>query len=321
MQKSSFGSHVERRDSTDTHHAKYPPLIVLLGPTASGKTELAIRLAKDPELVSGHGFIISADSRQIYRHMDIGTAKPTREQLQTVRHKMIDIVEPDEPFSLAQYQEQVFAILERSAKTAIPFLVGGTGLYIDAITQNWEIPKVAPNAELRQELERLSVSKLANMLITLDPNSATSIDPDNKRRLIRAIEVVETTGVSFIAQKRKRPFPYRVLKLGMEIPREILNTRIVQRVDQMMRDGLLDEAERLSKRYDWNLPAMSGLGYRQLGAYLRGEVTLEQAVERIKIETRQYAKRQMTWFKRDQSIHWVQNARHAELLVRAFLTK
>ena len=291
-------------------------IIVILGPTASGKTDIAIQLAKE-----FHGFIISADSRQVYRQMDIGTAKPTKEQLRAVRHKMIDIVEPDEPFSLAQYQERVFDILAKVERSAIPFLVGGTGLYIDAVVENWDIPKVAPNDALRQELEQLTMSQLANRLTLQDADSAANIDLHNKRRIIRAIEVAETTGTSFVAQKRSRPFPYRILKIGLAVPKEILNTRIVHRVDQMMKDGLLDETKRLAERYSWNIPAMSGIGYRQLGAYLRDEMSLEQAVERIKIATRQYAKRQMTWFQRDHSIHWVHNAPQAERLVRAFLAE
>lgn len=294
---------------------KQRPLIVLLGPTASGKTELAITLAKEFD-----GYIISADSRQIYKHMDIGTAKTSREQLRAVRHEMIDIAEPDEPFSLAQYQEQVFTILERK-NTQIPFLVGGTGLYIDSIIRNWDIPKVAPNVRLREKLEKLPVNHLVKRLTALNSDSATNIDLSNKRRLIRAIEVAETTGASFVKKKRTRPFPYRVLKIGLAVPKEELNTRIVQRVDHMMHDGLLEETKRLAVTYGWSVPAMSGLGYRQLGAYLRGKMGLEQAVERITIETRQYAKRQMTWFKRDKDIRWIGTFAEAERLVREFLAK
>lgn len=291
-----------------------PSLIVILGPTASGKTELAIRLAKE-----FHGFIISADSRQVYRHMDIGTAKPTPEQLRAVHHEMIDIVEPDEPFSLADYQKRVFTCLETGYQSKIPFLVGGTGLYIDAVVENWNIPKVAPNKQLRQDLEKQPFNLSVERLRQLDPDSAAGIDLNNTRRVIRALEVALATGRSFTAQRLKRPFPYRVLMLGLDVPRQELVQRIDHRVDQMMSDGLLEEVRNLSKKFDWDLPSMSGIGYRQLGAYLRNEMTLEQSVEQIKIATRQYAKRQMTWFRRNKSIHWIRRAPEAEKLVADFL--
>lgn len=251
--------------------------------------------------------------------MDIGTAKPSPEQLRAIHHEMIDIVEPDEPFSLAQYQKQVFAILECTEKTTIPFLVGGTGLYIDAVVENWDIPKVAPNEKLRQDLVKQPLNLSVERLRQLDPDSAASIDLNNTRRVIRALEVALATGKSFTAQRKKHPLPYRVLMLGLVVPRQELMQRIDRRVGQMMNDGLLEEVQNLSKKFGWDPPSMSGIGYRQLGAYLRGEMTLEQAVERIRIETRQYAKRQMTWFKRDKSISWINSEREVSKLIRQFL--
>ncbi|MFH1171672.1 MAG: tRNA (adenosine(37)-N6)-dimethylallyltransferase MiaA [bacterium] len=291
---------------------RHPPLIVICGPTASGKSSLALTLAEQYS-----GFIISADSRQVYRGMDIGTAKPSVTERRRIPHFLIDVVSPDEPFTVADYQRLVVDVLSREA--GLPFLVGGTGLYIDAVVENWEIPHGCSDATHRKKLEHTSMNLFVKRLEEIDPESAAVIDLKNKRRVIRALEVAEQTGKSFIAQKKKWPFPYRVLRIGMDVPREELIGRINTRVDAMMTHGLLDEVRALGRRYGWDAPALSGLGYRQLGAHLRGEMRLGAAVEHIKIATRQYAKRQMTWFKRDQSIQWISDASAAVKLLQTFL--
>lgn len=291
-----------------------PPLIVILGPTASGKTALSVALVKQ-----FGGYIISADSRLVYKGMDIGTAKPTLEERDGVPHFMIDVAEPDETFTVADYQRMVADILQN--ERGLPFLVGGTGLYIDAVTQNWDIPKGGVRKEERSAMENMSVRILAKRLSEIDPESAKTIDLNNKRRVIRALEVAEQTGESFVAQQQTQPFPYNVIKIGIAVEREELIKRIDNRVDAMMNAGLLDEAKRLGARYAWDLPAMSGIGYKQLGAYIRGEMNLADAVGRIKIETRQYAKRQMTWFKRDASIHWISTLSGAERLINTRIQK
>lgn len=289
-----------------------PPLIVILGPTASGKSALALKLAEQFS-----GCIISADSRQVYRGMDIGTAKPTVSERQAVPHFLLDVVEPDQSFTVADYQRMVMDVLR--TQKGLPFLVGGTGLYIDAVVENWAIPKGGMDGKRREELDRQPLYLLVKRLKVLDPETASVIDIKNKRRIIRALEVAELTGESFVKQRKKRPFPYRTLKLGMDVPREELIRRIDARVDDMMRRGLLDEARRLGKRFGWDAPALTGIGYRQLGQHLRGEKPLDEAVERMKIETRQYAKRQMTWFKRERDIHWIRTEKNARALTGSFL--
>ncbi len=287
-------------------------LIVILGPTAAGKSALALKLAKKFK-----GYIISADSRQVYRGLDIGTAKPSKAELHSLPHELINVVAPKKRFTVAEYQSKVFSILK--TRPDLPFLVGGTGLYIDSVLQNWQIPSGKPNDKLRRQLEKLSLANLVKRLRKIDPSSAWVIDLKNKRRVVRALVVALQSGQSFIHLKKQRPLPYRVLKIGLAPPRPELIERINKRVDIMMKRGLLNETRRLVKRYGFNAPAQDGLGYRQLIRHLKGELTLPEAVERIKIETRQYAKRQMTWFKRDESIHWVRTASAAEQLIRRFL--
>lgn len=288
------------------------PLIAIVGPTASGKSALALKLAKKYK-----GYIISADSRQVYQGMDIGTAKPTKAEQRSIHHEMLDIAAPNKRFTVAEYQSKVFAILK--TRPGQPFLVGGTGLYIDAVLQNWQIPSGKPNAKLRHQLEKSSLGELVKRLRKVDPASTRVIDLNNKRRVIRALEVALQTGQSFTRLKKQRPLPYRVLKIGLTLPRQKLIERINKRVDLMMKRSLLKETKLLVKRYGYNAPALDGLGYRQLIRHLKGELTLTEAVERIKIETRQYAKRQMTWFKRDKSIHWLRTQSQAERLIRKFI--
>ena len=281
------------------------PLIVLVGPTAVGKTTLSLHLA---EVLDGE--IISADSRQVYREMDIGTDKVTPEARARVPHHLIDVVRPNETLTLAQFQRLAYAAIDDiAARGRLPFLVGGSGQYVRAVVEGWGVPEVVPQEGLRTALEGLSTEELVRWLVALDPVAAARVDQRNRRRLIRALEVTLVSGRPISAQQVKSPPPYRVLQVGLTLARPLLYQRIDTRVERMMEAGLLDETRRLSERYGWGLPAMSGLGYAQLGTYLRGETTLEEAVAAIKRETRRLVRHQANWFKRDDvSIRWFDTA-------------
>ena len=292
-----------------------PKIIIILGPTGSGKSSLAVELAKEFS-----GAIISADSRQVYKGLDIGTAKITKKEMQGVPHYMLDIVKPNQEFTLVNFQEKVFKIIEElNKKNTLPFLVGGTGLYIQAIVDNLQIPEGKPDKELRAELEMLTNNQLMAKLKKLDPVSLESIDTENRRRLIRALEVAMQTGQSFVGQQKKSQPKVRALQLGLNPPREKLIKNINTRVDKMIEKGLVLEVTKLIKNYGPDPIAMSGIGYREIIQHLNGEMTLDQAKERIKISTRQYAKRQMTWFKRDNRIKWVQNSTQARQIISKFI--
>ena len=286
------------------------PLLVLVGPTAVGKTSTALDLAEalaPAPLVE----IVSADSRYLYRGLDIGTAKPTPAELARVPHHLIDVTTPNQSWSLSQYQAAAYAAIDDiHTRGGLPLLVGGTGQYIRALTEGWQLPAGEPQGQVRAELEeklaREGVAALADHLRVVDPESAATVDLRNPRRVIRALEVVLTTGESFAAQRRKQAPPYTTLMLGLRLPRPTLYARIDARVDAMLAAGLVAEVEGLvAQGYGWDLPAMSALGYRQIGDYLRGEVTLAEAVARLKRDTRQFVRRQANWFKRtDPGIHW-----------------
>ncbi len=286
-------------------------LFVIVGPTAVGKTALAIELAQRFD-----GEIVSADSRQIYRGMDIGTAKPTPDEQARVLHHLIDIVNPDDPYTLAQFQADAYAAIEDIlARGKQPFLVGGTGLYVRAIVQGLRIPRVPPNEELRAQLATQDSLTLHERLRELDPGAAARIDPRNVRRTIRALEVCLTTGARFSELGRAAPPPYHISQIGLTMNRPDLYARVEARVDRMMTDGLAAEVERLvAQGYRWELPSMSGLGYRQIGEYLRGKVTLDAAVANIKQGTRDFVRRQYAWFRlRDGRIHWFEGTDVAEI--------
>jgi tRNA dimethylallyltransferase len=277
-------------------------LFVIVGPTAVGKTALAIDLAW-----RFNGEIVSADSRQIYLGMDIGTAKPTREEQSLVPHHLIDIVTPDEPYTLAEFQADAYVKIDGIlARGKLPFLVGGTGLYVRAIVEGLRIPRVPPNEKLRAQLAAQDGLALYERLRELDPDAAARIDPRNVRRTIRALEVCLTTGERFSELGRALPPPYYVTQIGLTMSRADLYARIDARVDRMMAQGLAAEVESLVARgYDWSLPSMSGLGYREIGAYLRGEVSLDEAVANIKRNTRDFVRRQYAWFRlNDERIRW-----------------
>jgi tRNA dimethylallyltransferase len=276
-------------------------LVALVGPTAVGKTALALHLA---ETLGGE--VISADSRQVYRGMDIGTAKATPDERARAPHHLLDVVDPGDVLTLAQFQRLAYAAIDDVlARGKLPLLVGGSGQYVRAVLEGWGIPEVAPQERLRAELELLSSDELARWLAVLDPVAAGRIDQRNRRRVIRALEVTLVTGRPISQQQRKSPPPYRILQVGLKLARPLLHQRVDARVERMMEAGLLDETRRLAQRYGWDVPAMSGLGYAQLGAYLRGEATLDEAVTAIKHATHRFVRQQANWFKPNSpSIHW-----------------
>ncbi len=281
-------------------------LLAIVGPTAVGKTALALRLAE-----RFHGAVISADSRLVYRGMDIGTAKPAPEERARVPHYLVDIIDPDEPFGLAQYQELAYqAIADAHGQGFLPMLVGGTGQYVWAVLEGWSIPRVPPQPALRAELEELARRQgpeaLHRRLAELDPAAAGRIDPRNVRRVIRALEVCLTAGAPISELQRKNPPAYDALIIGLRMERERLYARIDARVEQMMAAGLVEEVRGLlAAGYPPDLPAFSSVGYRQIIAYLRGETTLEEAVARIKRDTRRLVHQQSIWFRADDPrIRW-----------------
>lgn len=284
-----------------------PKIVVILGPTGSGKTDLGIEVAK-----KYNGEIISADSRQIYKQMNIGTAKPKGEWkndayfVNGTPHYLMDIINPDENFTVADFKERaVIRINDILKRNKLPIMVGGTGLYIRSVVDNLDIPKAAPGMELRKKLENKSSDELVGMLKKIDPESAGKIDLRNSRRVLRALEVATFTGKSFFGQRKKMPPIYDAREFGINLSREELYKKINARVDRQIEDGLIEETKKLSQKYGWYLPSMSGIGYKQIDYYLRGEISLEEAVEIIKRDTRRYAKRQMTWFKGDKRIAWI----------------
>lgn len=282
------------------------PLVIILGPTGVGKTSLAIELAQSLD-----GEIVGADSRQIYRHMDIGTAKPSAAQQALVPHHLIDIVAPDYRLSLAEYQDAAYRCIEElHQRGALPFLVGGSGQYITAVEEGWSIPRVAPNPEIRADLEAYvashSPAALHDRLRRVDPISAERIHPNNIRRVIRALEVQTVSGKPISELQRKRPPPYRIFRLGLTLPRSVLYPRVDRRVDEMIAAGFVDEVQRLlDMGFDRELPAMSGLGYLEIAAHLLDDVPLDHAIERTKFSTHEFIRQQDVWFRgHDNGILW-----------------
>ncbi len=285
--------------------ASYPPLIVLLGPTAVGKTELSLQLCEQ-----FNGEVVGADSRQIYRFMDIGTAKPSLAERQRLRHHLIDIRNPDQTLTLAEYQQLAYQTIDAIHQRGhIPFLVGGTALYIRAVVQGLRIPEVPPDPTLRAELEaelaQTGVGALFQRLQTLDPATAAVIDAQNPRRVLRALEIVLLTGKSKVELEGAASPAYRIVQIGLDRPRDEIYRRIDQRVDAMIAHGLVAETQRLlAAGYQPPLPSISSLGYREIIAYLAGEITLATAVERIKHETHRFVRHQYTSFRKMSDIHW-----------------
>jgi tRNA dimethylallyltransferase len=276
------------------------PLIIILGPTAVGKTALSIELAQCFE-----GEIVSADSRLLYRSMNIGTAKPTLEEMAAVPHHLIDVADPDEVWSLGIYLREAYRVMDGIHRQGhLPFLVGGTGQYIRAILEGWRVPPQGPDFDLRDAIthwaDEISPQGLYERLASLDPVAAGKIDHRNLRRTVRALEVIFKTGERFSDQRLKQTCRYEPLVLGLERPREDLYTRIDQRIEQMLEKGLIDEVKGLlDAGFSPDLPTMTAIGYGEVIQYLQGEISLEEAIALIKRNTRIFVRHQANWFKPD----------------------
>ncbi|MBL4694932.1 tRNA (adenosine(37)-N6)-dimethylallyltransferase MiaA [Candidatus Gracilibacteria bacterium] len=267
------------------------PLVAVLGATATGKTKLSLEIAKAID-----GEIISTDSRQIYREMPIATDIILPEEQQGIVHHMLEIADPDKTLTLAEFKDiATEKIKDIHSRNKIPMLVGGTGLYVSAITQGYDVPRIPPNPELREELEKLNTEDLHKKLEDLDPESAAKIHANNRRYVIRTIEINSHSN----KKDYKTKSPYDLFFIALERPREEIYERIEQRVDQQIERGLVQEVQALlNKNYDENLPSMSSLGVKEIIPYLRGEMALDEALIILKRNTRRYAKRQMTWLRR-----------------------
>ncbi|MBA7618905.1 tRNA dimethylallyltransferase [subsurface metagenome] len=296
------------------------PLVAIVGPTAADKSKLALRLAQEFK-----GEIVSADSRQVYRYMDIGTAKPNRQERALVPHHLIDIINPDEDFSLAQYQQLAYrAINDIQQRQKLALLVGGSGLYVWAVLEGWGIPKVPPDPEFRQKLEekaaRGETDELYQELMKTDPAAAQRIDRRNVRRLIRALEVSRYAEAPSSQLQGKEAPPFNILIIGLTTERTELYRRINLRVDKMIEQGLVEEVKKLvDMGYNMDLPAMSGIGYKQIGLFFKGELTLEAASSQIKTETHRLVRRQYNWFRlTDDRIRWfdIKNEIETEITIQ-----
>jgi tRNA dimethylallyltransferase len=281
-------------------------VIAIVGPTAVGKSELALHLAQYFSLE-----IVSADSRQVYRHMDIGTNKPSPVEMAAVPHHVIDVVEPDQDFSLAMYHQLAFeAVKAIQQKGKLPLLVGGSGLYVWSLIEGWTIPQVPPDREMRRRLESRAEQDdsqgLYRELQAVDPAAAERINPSNIRRIIRALEIYYATGQPPSQLQRKEKPGFSILVIGLTQERSELYRTIDWRVDKMIQRGLVEEVEQLLKKgYSPSLASMSGIGYKQIGQFVRGEMTLVEAIDRIRYETHRLARHQYAWFRlSDSRIHW-----------------
>jgi tRNA dimethylallyltransferase len=298
-------------------------LIAIVGPTGIGKSRLAIHLAS-----IFHGEIISADSRQVYRYLDIGTAKPSPSELSRVPHHLINIINPDEDFSLAQYLQLAnHAIADIFKRGRVPFLVGGTGLYVKAVLEGWQVPGVSPDREFRYNREKTAIEgnidELYQELVIADPDAAAKIDRRNVRRVIRALEVHAKAGEAFSRLGRKKTPAFTPLVIGLTTDRAELYCMVDHRVDEMIERGLAREVEKLKAMgYDSGLPSMSGIGYRQVGQFLKGELTLEEATQKMKTETHRFIRHQYAWFRQeDTKINWFDIKRQPEVEIEKMLSE
>lgn len=286
-----------------------PKVIVIVGPTASGKTALSIELAKKID-----GEIISCDSMQIYKDMNIGSAKPTIEEMQGIKHYMIDIAEPTERFSVAEYKKRSEEAIEKILqKGKVPIIVGGTGLYANSLIYNIEYNEIMLDEEYRKNLMKIAetedgLATLYEKARSIDPVAMEKISSNDKKRIIRVLEIKHSTGknkTELELESRKNEVKYEYKVFAINMPREILYDRINKRVDIMIENGLIDEVENIIEKYKEFPTAMQAIGYKEIVMYLKGELTKQEAIEKIKQESRRYAKRQITWFKKIEDIKWI----------------
>jgi tRNA dimethylallyltransferase len=297
---------------------KQGKIIVILGPTASGKSDLAIQIAKQVD-----GEIISADSRQIYKHLDIGSGKITKAEMQDVPHYLLDIVEPDQHYSLHDWQQNTFEIINKIIKkNKLPIIAGGTGLYLSSILQNYRIP--ATDKNIREKLKACSLPELVKQLKNNDPVSASVIDIKNKIHVLRALEHSLAFKQSLSTSQGTDECPYDFLVFGIDHDRKILYKKIDYRVVSMIDNGLIDEVKNIYKQYpDKSLVALSGIGYKEILEYLDNKTSKQEAITKIQQNTRRYAKRQMTWFRRMEKqgikIHWNKSLSSAVEIIKKFI--
>jgi len=292
-------------------------LIVILGPTAVGKSNLAVKLAK-----KFNGEIISADSRQVYRGMDIGTAKPTKKEMQGIPHHLLDVASPKKRFTVVQYRKLALeAINNILRKGKIPILCGGTGFYIQAVVDGILIPEVKPDWMLRSSLNKLETKELFKKLKKLDPKRAKTIEQKNRRRLIRALEIIIKTKKP-VPPLKKEPLPYPILIIGIKRPFQKLKKRIKKRFLKWLKQGLIKEVKNLRKSgLSWKKIEDFGIHYRVVVQYLQKRINYTEMIKNSIKEIQNYTKRQMTWFKKDKRIHWIKNYKEAEKLAKGFLAK
>jgi len=296
-------------------------LVVIVGPTGIGKSRTGLELASEYG-----GEIVSADSRQVYVHMDIGTAKPVPEEQALVPHHVVDIINPDEDFSLARYHELATAAIDDIHRRGrLPFLVGGSGLYVWAVVEGWQIPRVPPDDVLRRNLEKRAAEgdgdSLYRELVRVDPATASRIDPRNVRRVIRALEISRSTSTPVSELRSRQVPPYDALIIGLTCDRNEVYRRTDARVDSMIERGLVDEVRKLvDMGYGSTAPVASGIGYRQISMYLNGKLSLTEAVRQIKTETHRLVRHQNNWFRqKDERIHWFDVDKEPEAEIRALV--
>ena len=292
-------------------------IMVVAGPTASGKTGLAVRLAQQY-----NGEVVSADSMQIYQHMNIASAKPTVQEMQGIPHHLIDFVSPFQPFSVAEWVKEAKAVIaEILSRGKLPIVAGGTGLYISSLVDNIEFTEASPDPSVRErlfkEVEELGIMPLYERLQTIDPEAAANIHPNNTKRVVRALELFETTGLTLTQQNersRRTPSPFSPFMIALCPERELLYQRIGERVDAMVAEGLFVEAESLKAMgLTKDMQSMQGIGYKEVFDYSEGLISRETCIETIKTATRHYAKRQLTWFRRDVRYRWIDPTKEEEI--------
>ena len=297
-------------------------VIVICGPTASGKTGLSIKVAQQMQ-----GEVISCDSMQIYKHMNIGTAKPTKEEMQDIKHHLIDFVEPSKRYSVADFRKDALKAIENTLKqNKVPIIVGGTGLYVNCLTQNIQYPTLETDLEYRklleEKVEKEGLQVLYEEAKKIDEEAMQTISNNDQKRIMRVLEIYHQTGktkTELEIESRREPPMYEYIVFAINMDREKLYERINKRVDIMLEQGLIEEVKNLLEMYKEFPTSMQGLGYKEVASYLNGELTKEEMIEKLKMETRRYAKRQLTWFRKDPNIIWLDGLKSPEENIKIIL--